>query len=71
MAGVGCYSVLGLVVVEGNGWRGGNEKKHFTVRCATVSGSHSGKVRVSEIRPGQTRSYKELFPDGLGGEGNT
>lgn len=71
MAGIGCYSVVGLVVVEGNGWLGGIEKKYFTVRCATVSGSHSGKVRVSEIRPGQTRSYKELFPDGLGGEGNT
>lgn len=27
-----------------------------------------GRVWVSEMRPGQTRSYKELFPDRLGGE---
>lgn len=71
MAGIGCCSVVELAVVEGNRWRRGIEKKYFTVRCATVSGSYSGMVRVSEIRPGQTRSYKELFPDGQGGEGNT
>lgn len=45
------------------------EGKNFIVRCATMSGLHVGKVWVSEMRPGQTRSYKELFPDGLGGEG--
>lgn len=45
------------------------ERKNFTVRCATMSGLYVGKVWVSEMRPGQTRSYKELFPDRLGGEG--
>lgn len=46
------------------------EKLHRPLRT-TVSGLHGrqGDGRASEMRPGQTRSYKELFPDGLGGEG--
>lgn len=47
---------------------GVGERKN-SVRCATMSGLHGGRVWVSEMRPGQTRSYKELFLDGLGGEG--
>lgn len=32
-------------------------------------GGGGGGGASSKTRPGQTRSYKELFPDGLGGEG--